>query len=77
MEFIDPPDGRPWGLIGIAGASILLNVILAGALLWPSGDAPTDGSTVAAAEQAAPLAAPPAPIPAQSPTTRDRTRTRS
>mgnify|MGYP002822659627 CR=1 FL=1 len=59
MEFIDPPDGRPWGLIGIAGASILLNVILAGALLWPSGDAPTDGSTVAAAEQAAPLAAPP------------------
>lgn len=40
MELIDPPDGRPWALIGIAGGSLLLNVVLAGALLWPDA-APT------------------------------------
>lgn len=40
MQFIDPPDGRPWALIGVAGASLLLNIVLAGALLWPSGSDP-------------------------------------
>jgi len=50
MELIDPPDGRPWALISIAGASLFLNVVLAGALLWPSGEPAEPASTVTAAD---------------------------
>jgi len=48
MRWIDPPDGRPWALLGLCGASLLLNVVLIGHdLLAPD----------AAAEVAPPAAA--------------------
>jgi len=28
MQLINPPDGRPWALFGLSGASLLLNVVL-------------------------------------------------
>ena len=57
MELIDPPDGRPWALIGIAGASLLLNVVLGVALVWPTGDAPPEPDVAIAEPVAEPAAA--------------------
>ena len=39
MQLMDPPGGKPWALLGLFGASALLNVVLATALFWPSSDA--------------------------------------
>lgn len=40
MTRFDPPGGRPWGLFGLTGASLLLNLVLGTRLLMmpPSGD---------------------------------------
>lgn len=38
MQLIDPPGGKPWALLGLCGASLVLNLVLAGALVWPSTD---------------------------------------
>mgnify|MGYP002634851858 CR=1 FL=1 len=32
MQLINPPDGRPWALFGLTGASLLLNAVLIGRL---------------------------------------------
>lgn len=52
MEFIDPPGGRPWALLGLCGASLALNLVLGVALLWPDREAPTPAAVAreAAAE---------------------------
>ncbi|TVQ94037.1 MAG: M23 family metallopeptidase [Deltaproteobacteria bacterium] len=36
MHLAAPPDGRPWALIGLCGASLTMNVLLSAVLLWPS-----------------------------------------
>jgi murein DD-endopeptidase len=63
MQFVEPPGGRPWGLIGLCSASVLLNVVL-GARLWMSGpDTAIDPQPVA---EAAMVAEPAAEVPALS-----------
>lgn len=37
MQWIDPPGGRPWALIGLCGGSLLLNVILFARLAMVGG----------------------------------------
>lgn len=57
MQFIDPPDGRPWALIGIAGTSLVLNVILGVALavnLSGGAAAPAEEVPVASVDDPAP-----------------------
>ena len=51
MKWIDPPDGRPWALIGLCAASLLFNAALAVVVL--SGDDDAAEAPVAAAEVAA------------------------
>ena len=46
-NLIDPPDGRPWALIAIAGSSLVLNLVL-GAKLLSGPDAETVSEPVAA-----------------------------
>lgn len=64
MELIAPPDGRPWALISLCGASLVLNLVLGVAVLWPDGDPEPhataqvdDAPTVAAAQPTEPTAA--------------------
>lgn len=78
MKLIEPPDGRPWALLALCGASLLLNVALSVALLAsPAAEAPAtarapaaEPATLAAANVAAPavepadVEAPPAEEPA-------------
>lgn len=58
MHLSAPPDGRPWALIALCGASLTLNLVLGGALLWsagaPSADAPSEPDSVTRAEGADP-----------------------
>jgi murein DD-endopeptidase len=35
MQLMDPPGGMPWALLGLTGASVSLNIVLAAMLLWP------------------------------------------
>lgn len=42
MRLIDPPDGRPWALLVLCGASLLLNVILLGTIVLEDDDAAVD-----------------------------------
>lgn len=39
MRLIDPPDGRPWALLVLCGASLLLNVILLGTIVLGDDEA--------------------------------------
>lgn len=41
MNRFDPPGGRPWGLFGLCGASLLLNLVLGTRLLMLPAGAPT------------------------------------
>ncbi len=63
MNLIEPPDGRPWALIGLCAGSLLLNALLAIRLVTmdaPSAEeaSPTPAEVVAAVEAPAPAAAP-------------------
>jgi len=42
MNLIAPPDGRPWALMALSGASVVLNVVLVAALLMPSAASDTN-----------------------------------
>jgi murein DD-endopeptidase len=46
MYLIDPPGGRPWALLGIAGGSLLLNVVLAITLATRGGGEPVERTVV-------------------------------
>jgi len=71
MNWMDPPDGRPWALIGLCGASLLLNVALLAAIVFDGDESapetaeeivfaePTAADAVAAAVVIEP---PPAPV---------------
>ncbi len=53
MQLINPPDGRPWALFGLCGASLLLNAILIGKIAMTPApivavDAPPEHAAVAA-----------------------------
>lgn len=47
MHFV-LPEGRPWALIGLVGASLALNVVLIAALVWPSAPPAQDLELAAA-----------------------------
>lgn len=49
MKLIDPPDGRPWALLALAGASLFLNVVLGAMLLLDDASPPESRSPVSAA----------------------------
>ena len=73
MQLMEPPEGLPFGLLVLCGGSLLLNVVLLGALVM-GGDAPPDAvaqatpveeiaapddaAVAAAVEEVAPVAAP-------------------
>ncbi|MCA9569337.1 MAG: M23 family metallopeptidase [Myxococcales bacterium] len=47
MTRFDPPGGRPWGLFGLCGASLLLNLVLGTRLLMMPEPPPAPGRLVA------------------------------
>lgn len=57
MKFIDPPDGRPWALLGLASASLLANLVM-GVALFGAEDAPVPTVTSSEAPPSEPVAAP-------------------
>lgn len=74
MKWIDPPGGKPWALLSVAGASLLLNLVLGVALLTSGGepetvvvevptDAPAAEAVVAATAEAVASAPAPAVLP--------------
>ena len=64
MKLVNPPDGRPWALLVLAGTSLLANVILGAMLYRERADAsalpPAAGSVATALVEAAPTALDPA-----------------
>lgn len=60
MRLIDPPDGRPWALFAITGASLLLNVVLAARLATGGADDDVAVAPAPAAEAAVAAVAEPA-----------------
>jgi murein DD-endopeptidase MepM/ murein hydrolase activator NlpD len=41
MNWIEPPGGKPWALLGLCGASAVINIVLVGALMADGPSAPT------------------------------------
>ena len=72
MKWIEPPGGKPWALLGLCGASVLLNIVLTGVILTGSDAdetvAATQNMPSSQVETTAPVVAavtPPAPKGAQ------------
>lgn len=57
MRIIEPPDGRPWALLGLCGASLLLNVALLAQVVLGGPPASEDAAARALVPQPSPVAA--------------------
>ena len=62
MRLIDPPGGRPWALLGLCGASVLLNLVLAVMLFTGSDSDPVEEPVVQPEAVVEPAVAAVAPV---------------